>query len=431
MGKYVNDGIVRIPAEHKFGSQDDILEELGGLLRVGKRTNGKYYIADVLSAENMNRWAFNKPIKSSKKVNIDDTDRKNAKCGLVSRQVTKLLTASIGMGEHTINKDACLAEVARWEYDRPTDRFRIRDMHLYNHNAVAPDADWEDVKVNKEMLQKIAAASVTKSNPSGVSYTGYNYVLQPKSNGANFNSAYYNDFSIIFGRASGQEIGNTTNMEIPLEYIASLDGDYRLALAVWIPNYHSNGSGAWGFFISRMTIGYFYSSANTDKNKINLFPDLATNPYLAYLMLDRIDDTASSTNFDIVPILVKNLSTNQASGMFYPLIVPNVTAAYCMPSGQKAIKVVCENTDYVWGRVDYEYVDGDKVAYIINTDTNNSHTFGYEVYVKLPNKKDLELDYTGSVTLAANTKSAALGDVPDARDYGIKVVIISQDGKAV
>ena len=432
MGRYVNNNKVHLYAEGGSYDYDDAVKEIAGLVNVGTRTDGRYYLADVLSAENMNRWAFNKPIKSSKQVNIDDTDRQKANCGLVSRQVTKLLTASIGMGEHTINKDACLAEVARWEYDRPTDWFRIRDMHLYNHDAVAPDADWEDVKVNKEMLQKIAAATVTKNaQPSGVTYTGYNYILQPKSNGVNFNSAYYNDFSIIFGRASGQEIGNTANMEIPLEYIASLDGDYRLALAVWIPNYHSNGSGAWGFFISRMTIGYFYSSANTDKNKINIFPDLATNPYLADLMLDRIDDTASSTNFDVVPILVKNLSTDQASGMFYPLIVQNVTAAYCMPSGQKAIKVVCDNTDYVWGKVDYEYIDDSKHAYIFNSDPNEPHTFGYEVYVKLPNRNDLILEDEGEVTIAPNTRSGSLGDVPDERDYGIKLVITSQDGKAV
>ena len=432
MGRYVNDNKVNLNAEGGSYDYDDAVKEIADLVRVGVRTDGKYYLADVLSAENMNRWAFYKPIKSSKLVNIDDTDRMTAKCGLISRSVTKLLTASIGAAAHTLSKDACLAEVAKWDYDRPTDRFRIRDMHLYNHIAVAPDADWENVKVSKEMLQKIAAATVTKNaQPSGVEYTGYNYILQPKSNGSNFNSAYYNDFSIIFGKASGQEIGNTANMEIPLEYIASLDGDYRLALAVWIPNY-LNGYGAWGFFISRMTIGYFYSSANTDKNKINIFPDLATNPYLASLMLERFDNTASSTRFDVVPILVKNLSTSQtSSGLFYPLIVTNVTAAYCMPSGQKAIKVVCDNTDYVWGKVDYAYVNGNKEAYIINTDATNSHTFGYEVYIKLPNKKDLELDYTGSVTLAANAKSTALGDVPDKSDYGIKVVIISQDGKAV
>lgn len=440
MGRYVNDNKVNLNAEGGSYDYDDAVREIAGLVNVGTRTDGKYYLADVLTSAKINKWAFYKPIRSSKKVNIDDTDRKTAKCGLTARSVTKLLTASIGAAAHTLSKDTCLAEVAEWAYNKPRgvkaneyeEWLRIRDMHLYNHIAVAPDADWEDIKVSKDVLQKIAAATVTKNaQPSGVTYTGYNYILQPKSNGSNFNSAYYNDFSIIFGKASGQEIGNTANMEIPLEYIASLDGDYRLALAVWIPNY-LNGYGAWGFFISRMTIGYFYSSANTDKNKINIFPDLATNPYLASLMLERFDNTASSTNFDVVPILVKNLSTSQTSaGLFYPLIVTNVTAAYCMPSGQKAIKVVCDNTNYVWGKVDYEEIDGDKHAYIINTDPTNSHIFGYEIYIKLPNKKDLELDYTGSVTLAANARSTSLGDVPNERDYGIKVVIISQDGKAV
>ena len=45
MGTYVNNGIVLIPNEHKFGEAPDILSELGGLLGVGKPFRSERFIA--------------------------------------------------------------------------------------------------------------------------------------------------------------------------------------------------------------------------------------------------------------------------------------------------------------------------------------------------------------------------------------------------
>ena len=77
MGKFVNNGIVSIPAEHSFGSQNDILEELGGLLNVGRRTDGKFYLADICQAENIKMWSKYKPEDIDKESNIDDGNRLN------------------------------------------------------------------------------------------------------------------------------------------------------------------------------------------------------------------------------------------------------------------------------------------------------------------------------------------------------------------
>lgn len=82
MGKYVNNNIVSIPAEHKFGKVDDILRELGPLLLVGPRKNGKRYVADVCIAKTVNIHARFKPEDIDKRVNITDADRASNGYGL-------------------------------------------------------------------------------------------------------------------------------------------------------------------------------------------------------------------------------------------------------------------------------------------------------------------------------------------------------------
>lgn len=64
MGTYVNNGIVLIPNEHRFGEAPDILSELGGLLGVGKRSDGKYHHADMNQADSINILSKYKPTDS-------------------------------------------------------------------------------------------------------------------------------------------------------------------------------------------------------------------------------------------------------------------------------------------------------------------------------------------------------------------------------
>lgn len=129
MGKYVNNGIVSIPAEHKFGSQDDILEELGGLLNVGRRTDGKFHHADINTAENIREWQKCKPIEVDKAVNITETDRYNANQGFNLTWNTTINNISSSVID-TFNNSG-----ATWEYIKPSKYFRIRDFHGYNHNV--------------------------------------------------------------------------------------------------------------------------------------------------------------------------------------------------------------------------------------------------------------------------------------------------------
>ena len=57
MGKYLSGGIVNIPTSHSFGSIDDILEELGALMGVGKRADGRFHHADVCQTGVVNNFA--------------------------------------------------------------------------------------------------------------------------------------------------------------------------------------------------------------------------------------------------------------------------------------------------------------------------------------------------------------------------------------
>ena len=130
MGKWVNDGIVTIPAEHSFGEQD-ILEELGGLLGVGKRSDGKFHVADICTAKNINKWAKFKPIRHTKQSNLTDADRK----GTTTDNTNGIfygLKVEGGVLDGAINENMTQMHNATFEYQRPdgttSAMYRIRDF---------------------------------------------------------------------------------------------------------------------------------------------------------------------------------------------------------------------------------------------------------------------------------------------------------------
>ena len=97
----------------------DLLGQLGTILGVGKRSNGRYYLADMCQAEDINRWARYKPLK----------------VGGPSGPLTEAERRSVGHGLIQ-NSDYYL------EYDRVTAGWwnRIRDFDGYNAGAIPPIA---------------------------------------------------------------------------------------------------------------------------------------------------------------------------------------------------------------------------------------------------------------------------------------------------
>ena len=98
----------------------DLLSQLGGILGVGRRSDGKFYLADMCTASSINQWAYKKPIKANTQANLTDAERLQAKHGLVQNSSTFYI-----------------------EYDRVTSGWwkRLRDFNGYNHAATPPIRD--------------------------------------------------------------------------------------------------------------------------------------------------------------------------------------------------------------------------------------------------------------------------------------------------
>lgn len=124
MGKYVNNGIVSIPAEHAFGEVDDILRELGPLLNVGRRSNGRRYVADMCVAKGMNIWAKYKAENIDKAVGITDEDR-----------AANGYSMAIDLGGNSLDTELPINFIQSISRIKPEKYSRIRDFHGYDHHT--------------------------------------------------------------------------------------------------------------------------------------------------------------------------------------------------------------------------------------------------------------------------------------------------------
>ena len=302
-------------------------------------TNGNVDIGMMCSSPKVNKWSLNKPFRWTKwGYSIDaagDTEkaaaRKAVRQGLTAVEVSKILKSSVGYSEfESSTKDDGLAEVSEWTYDRPTggasSPFRLPDFDGYEHDAVAPDGQWRMITFKDDTIDELINATIT------VEGSGYDFEMIPSTN-----SGLYSTFAMMFNQTSGVEIGNTDKMEISISDIASIDGNYRIAMAVWIPNFGE--SGGWGFFASRMTIGQYMGGAG-DNMRV-LYPDFATNQLAMYYIKKYYTDT-NTKSFLAVPLLVKDLQINYATineKQHFYLRPVDVSNAFCMPSGQKDVSV--------------------------------------------------------------------------------------------
>lgn len=410
-----------------------LFQQLAGLLGVSTRADGQYYLSDLCKANGINKWAFKKPVRHATESNITDSQRTAAKCGLSPKSVTKLMSATMDSPTHSYTKDDCIAEISEWTYNKPRGKeasgyvewYRLRDFDGYYANAIAPDANWREMEVEYSLLSKLKDVEVVETITGD--YSGYNFKLEPKYDGSLFNDGLYSKFSMKLGIGSGESIGTTTNMEIPIEYVASLDGCWRISLAVWIPSF-ANGKGAWGFFTSRMTIEQYFKTGTSGTELRQIFPDLATNPYLAKAMSEEIDGSSGWATFTVVPLLVKNLGNEKVNGLFNLKAVQGVTEAYCMPSGAKEVQIICgEPPLVVYYKVTYEIEGSTRVAYIENLDSV-THTFTY-LYTKAY-MGEIQAQGERNITLQGGQK-LDVEAYNNSSGYSLNVKVIAQDGVAV
>lgn len=391
--------------------------------------NGYRNLGTIIKNAPINKWALYKPVRHATKEPITVDERIAIRCGLSPVSVTKLLEKSIGMPvvEHT--KEDCLAEISEWLYHRPmggeSQPFRSLDFDGYNHLALAPDAGWTQKEISADMLTNLKNVSVELTNTG--TYATYNFKMQPKINGSDYNSGLYQSFAMRFGENAGEGINESQNMEIPISYVASIDGNYRIALAVWVPNFGT--AGGWGFFASRMTIAqYFAENLGSGDSLRNLFPDLASNPSVAGMMYDHVIANNGYATFDVVPLLVKDLGTTvDTNGKFQLHPVENVTEAYCMPSGSMLIPFICgEPPMTIYYRISTEQTSVGAVGvFLENTDTEAAHKFGYYYTQYYPDQDPVQSAVI-SVTLQAGEKRQVVG-YPSQAGYGATVKVVSQD----
>lgn len=393
-------------------------------------TNGNRNLGTIIKNANINKMSLRKPVRSNSAEPITEEELITLKCGLNPRRVNLLLQSIIGNTSFVENsEDDCMSEIAEWTYNRPrglatyNERFRILDFDGYNHKAKAPDGGWSQKDIDGNLLNELKSTTMNITNISP--YDGYNIKVEPQYNGSAYNGGLYSSFSMLFGLASGESIGTITDMEIPIEYVASLDGCYRLALAVWIPNFGE--SGGWGIFASRMTIEQYFTEGGGTSLQY-LLPDLATNPYVAYLMHEHVASEGGYATFNAVPLFVKNLGYNMMSinekSLFCWCNRDGEAEAYCMVSGTREIPFICgEPPMTLWYRISYDSTSTSISGYIENTDEENSHTFGYTytVYINGAAVSTGE----GTITLSPLEKRQVAGAPLGG---GLNVVVTSQDG---
>ena len=378
----------------------------------------------IAMAAPVDKWSFKKFVRHSTKSN----------CGLAVVPVTKILRTSIGWtgGTYSYTKAQGLAEVAEWTYNRPrgkaySEPFRTRDMSGYNGDAIAPDAGWATRELSTSELTQMGQLYMEVKNTG--TYTGTNFKLIPKASSSDsdsnpYNALLYSGFRMRLDVQSGASIGDVTNMEIPIRYIAPLTEDWRLVMAVWVPNFGS--AGGWGLFCGRMTINQGISEAGAGSNLMTVFPDFATNQFAGRLMQSYANAQGGFT-FDAVPLLVKNLRWKKEEvgghpNTFYVYCVENDTEAYCMPSGQLAVSVQAAGGSVViYYQIIYTPQSGAVTGAIKNTDTAQ-HTFAYNVL------QNGVISSTGTVTLAGG-ETRTVGGAPSG--VNLTIVVTAQDGQPV
>lgn len=391
-------------------------------------------LKDICMSAPINKWSFKKSVRHSTKANITNAQIADSHCGLAVVPVTKILRSSIGWtgGTYNYTKAEGLAEIAEWAYNRPrgknySEPFRTRDFNGYNGDAIAPDAGWSNRSLTAAELTKMGQVYMEVKNTGD--YTGQNFKLIPKENASDSDSNPYNDllysgFRMRLDVQSGASIGDVTNMDIPIRYIAPLTEDWRLVLAVWIPNF--GNAGGWGLFCGRMTINQGISEAGAGSNLMTVYPDFATNQFAGRLM-QSYANAQGGYAFDAVPLLVKNLrwKKEEVGGhpdTFFVYCAEDDTEAYCMPSGQLAVSVQAAGGSVItYYQVIYTPQSGAVTGAIKNLDVAQ-HSFTYEVY------QNGALSSSGTVTLAGG-ETRTVGGAPSG--VNLSIVVTAQDGQPV
>lgn len=336
----------RIYVDRENGKAIMLVDIMRGLGYYKRDKKGNRNLGMIIRNADIDKWSFRKPTPyKTDGERLTDAQIRLAKCALTPVSVTKILATSIGAtASASYTKEEGLAEIKEWIYTRPaggaSQPFRVQDFDGYDGRTVAPDGGWRKITFEDEDVEKLRSVAMTVSDTGD--YAGYNFKLTPMYNGSEYNGGLYQLFSMKIGNSASESIGSEAYLtsNVSIKDVASLDGNYRIALAVWIPNFGT--SGGWGIFAGRMTIAQYFKE-NLGSQLKWLLPDFATNPYaFNFIASSVMDDNVK--DYLAVPLLVKDLGNAKGEEQrFYLRAVSNVTQAYCMPSGQKEMEMFVDH----------------------------------------------------------------------------------------
>lgn len=145
--------------------------EVARFLNVPKRSDNKYYLSDVCKAPAINPWSRKKPVRSTKRAQITDSDVIEANFGFDLTSVAAYSAADC--------IDNAKSNAGAWTYLRPrgrsvspTEMFRLLDFDGYHHDAEVP-YDFEhptstSIKGNKSVsIHQLTSAEIKIEDISG------------------------------------------------------------------------------------------------------------------------------------------------------------------------------------------------------------------------------------------------------------------------
>ena len=145
-----------------------LFSQIAGILGVGKRSDGKYHLADICQSYNINPWARNKPFRFYEyNFGYDPNNPTPAVAARAAARGDKSVNSGAvnGFGNtRMITPSGGTIPHAVYEYQRPrganyNEPNRLRDFDNYNHNAVPPmKITWMGDKVSGRSWNKISIA---------------------------------------------------------------------------------------------------------------------------------------------------------------------------------------------------------------------------------------------------------------------------------
>lgn len=140
-----------------------LLSQLGSLLGVGPRSDGRLHLADMCVADGVNIWAKRKPIDYNKEANITDDE--------------------IDLYNYGLRQDP---NTYYYYWVKPTTWKRLRDFDGYNHKAIPPIKNTEHLGGTKSFI----GGGQVVLNPSDIMATGSNVEIPLARLGFVFDQGY-------------------------------------------------------------------------------------------------------------------------------------------------------------------------------------------------------------------------------------------------